>query len=178
MKEVTVCGYKKIYIFDDLFSFGERSIFYKFILNSKYMIDGGNGPLTRYHNHIFSNFCDDDVINMGFYNTKGFDILNNKFNFNKTEKKQIRVNCSTSSESCEIHNDGKGLTLLYYVNLNWELSWSGHTLFLNENITDIEYAAAYKPGRIVVFDGTIPHMITLPNHQAKDNRLTFVIQYK
>jgi len=177
MKEISVCEGKKIFVFDDLFSLYERSIFYSFVNNSLFKITGSDRSASAYKNKITSPYGEDDVINMGFYKTKGFDILNNKFNFN-IEKKQIRVNCSTSSESCEVHHDGEGLTLLYYANLNWELSWSGHTIFLNENLTDIEYVSAYKPGRVVVFDGTIPHMTMLSNHQAKDNRLTFVIQYK
>lgn len=178
MKEINVCGDKKIYVFDDLFSFDERDLFYVFMKKSMYRINGGDGAMASYTNQVYSLYSDEDVENMGFYRTKGFEILDKKFGLKSRDKKQIRVNCSNPLEVADTHSDRNGLTLLYYANLKWQLNWSGHTLFLNESLTDIEYTCAYKPGRVVVFDGSIPHMIMLSNFQATENRLTFVVQYK
>jgi len=178
MKEVTVCDGKKIHIFDNLFTLSEIEKFYEFIRSSMFLIDGGDGFISLYNDQIYSSYSDNDIINMGFYKTKGYEIINKFLNISEREKKQIRVNCSIPSEKMDVHQDGEGITLLYYANLKWELNWGGHTLFLNENLSDIEYTCAYKMGRVVVFDGTIPHLIMLANHQAIGNRLSFVIQYK
>jgi hypothetical protein len=45
------------------------------------------------------------------------------------------------------------------VNQEWRDGWHGETLFFSENLKEIVHAMVYTPGRVVVFDGNIPHAI-------------------
>ena len=177
MKDLTVCDNKKIYVFDDLLSFEERYDYYMFCTTSLFKINGCDSYVSGNRNQLYSDFSEQDIVNMGFYGSKGFKTINDKLGIFSREILQIKVNCSTPFESNNVHLDKCDLTLLYYVNMKWELNWSGHTLFLNDDLENVEYCCLYKPGRIVIFDGSIPHMILLPNNQSEHHRLTFVIQY-
>ena len=67
-------------------------------------------------------------------------------------------------------------TLLYHVNYKWDNEWGGETLFANED-GDCEYCVEYKPGRIVIFDGTIAHKPAVISPQAEEFRFMYVMQY-
>lgn len=177
VKDVTVCDNKKIHIFDNLFSFEERYKFHDFITSSYFRINGSDDSSNLYRNQIYSSFNSQDMENMTFYETKGFQTVDSLFSLSSRKIHQIRVNCCLPTESSEVHKDFS-LTLLYYVNLKWQINHGGHTIFLNESLSDIEYTSAYVPGRLIIFDGSIPHMIILPNNQANAARLSLVIQYK
>ena len=58
-----------------------------------------------------------------------------------------------------IHSHPEKLAILYYVNLDWEDGWHGETLFYNESGKEIVFASPYTPGRVIVFDASIPHTI-------------------
>ena len=55
------------------------------------------------------------------------------------------------------HQD-EDIVLLYYANIKWEEHWEGETMFFSED-GEVEYTCKYKPSRVVVFDGSIPHTI-------------------
>ena len=52
----------------------------------------------------------------------------------------------------------ESLVLLYYANRQWEEHWEGETMFFAEN-GEVEYTNKYTPGRILLFDATMPHTI-------------------
>ena len=63
--------------------------------------------------------------------------------------------------------------LLYYVNLSWTDGWHGETLFYNPyNLKEVEYTSLYVPGRIILFDGTVPHAIRPQSVKATKFRLS------
>ena len=69
------------------------------------------------------------------------------------------VNLGLHSDVSQVHTDDsrKNKTLLYYSNKNWEMNWGGETVFYNDSGTDYVKVVPYVPGRIVIFDGRIPH---------------------
>tara|TARA_B100000945_G_C20336848_1_gene575354 strand:+ start:379 stop:1014 length:636 start_codon:yes stop_codon:yes gene_type:complete len=69
------------------------------------------------------------------------------------------VNLGLHSDVSQLHTDNrsKNKTLLYYANKNWEIGWGGETVFYNDRGTDYVKVVPYVPGRIVIFDGRIPH---------------------
>ena len=178
MKEIRTSSNKMIRVYDDYISFFHIEKFYNFIRQSKFMISGADGVLSTYKNQVYSTYSTQDLISLGMLDTDIFKKLREEFSLDRKEIKQIRVNCSTFSEDNTIHCDNHGLTFLYCVNPVWDISWSGHTVFLSDDLKESEYLSLYKPGRIVLFDGTIPHLILTPTHKAVDKRLSFVIQYK
>ena len=71
------------------------------------------------------------------------------------------VNLGLVNDSHEIHVDaaqkGKEYTMLIYPNIEWGLNHGGETVFYEEDRREIVYINPYKPGRICLFDGSIPH---------------------
>ena len=69
------------------------------------------------------------------------------------------VNLGLHSDVSQVHTDDrcKNKTLLYYANKDWEMNWGGETVFYNDKGTDYIEVISYVPGRIVIFDGRIPH---------------------
>jgi hypothetical protein len=66
---------------------------------------------------------------------------------------------------------------LYYANLEWEQHWHGETLFYSEDLNEIDLAIRYTPGRIVVFDATIPHSIRPQSNVANNYRFTYAMTF-
>ena len=60
-----------------------------------------------------------------------------------------------------------------FVNLDWRDGWHGETLFYNpDNLKEIVYTSLYIPGRIILFDGSIPHAIRPQSVKAPKFRFT------
>ena len=72
-----------------------------------------------------------------------------------------------------LHIHQKQQVCLYYVNLDWRDGWHGETLFYNpDNLKEIAYTSLYIPGRIILFDGSIPHAIRPQSVKAPKFRFT------
>jgi hypothetical protein len=170
---------KRIYVYDNLFDYSERIYFHTFIRNSKYLINGSDLNFSP-KKQIWTAFDEDDLENFKFRETQGYDFLNKTHDLNNLKINAVRVNLSSSSELNEIHTDGysDAMTLIYYVNLAWDKTWGGQTLFYNESLDEVVYCSLYKPGRCVLFDGEIPHSILAPTIYAAEYRFSFVIQYE
>lgn len=182
MKTITTSSGKKIHIFDDLYSYTDRIDWLRDLtagLNYK-PLGGDNGIEFRGDYNLVSILTEHDKIYQ--------DIMNHPASTNFTtflnncEIDQIRVNLSTLHDDNRIHTDGSRMndpiTLLYYANTRWDTSWGGYTLFMNDELTEVEYCSIYKPGRVILFDGSIPHSVAAPTKTAESFRYTFVIQYK
>lgn len=176
-KNILTSNNKFIDVYDNLFSFYEKDKFFTFVCNSYFKTTGGDGPSEILGNQIFSNYINNDINLMKFYETEGYKFLNEKYKLQNRKINQIRVNCSNNFERTVAHTDGIGITLIYYANLSWDIFWGGHTLFYNEDLSEIEHICTFKPGRILIFDGIIPHSISSISTACRQNRYTFVIQY-
>lgn len=177
-KHIITSDNKNIYVYDDLFNFCEKQNYYNFAKNSMFKITGSDGPLSENKKQIFSRYSEQDLNNFGLLKSTGFHQLNKKFNFLDKKIHQIRINCSNVAEDCSFHVDVEnGITFLYFCNLSWRPEWSGQTLFTSQNLNEIEYCSFFVPGRVIIFDGDIPHMIIPPNVHAPTHRISFVIQY-
>jgi hypothetical protein len=183
MKQKTVYteSGKEIHIFDELYDFRERTFFYNFMIKSLYRFNISDTSLleNRGEYGLYSDYSVDDVNRIEILTSEhakpllpylaGMSI------------KQARINLSTLYDKNRFHLDTdsakKAVTFLYYANLNWDIESSGHTLFSNEDKTEIEHCIMYKPGRVVIFDGKIPHCILSPNTVSPAYRLSFAIQF-
>lgn len=169
---------KLIGIYDDVFSYQETVDMFRFIRNSLYRTTGVDDSIyTSSGNQIYSNYTTGDLDSFGIRNTNGYKVLSNKHNFNQRVLEQIRVNFSYPTEQNKPHTDSQGVTFLYYANIEWNLNWGGHTLFLNDSLDDAVCVSLYRPNRVVVFDGSIPHMIMSPTSMAQTHRYSFVLQF-
>ena len=167
-----------IWIYDDMFSYAWRDNFYHKVVSSKYTTLGLDNefPEQLMYRSIFAPKNYHDAEEMGWWDSKGWNTV--KHHFDGMDIKQIRINLSTLNDYNRIHSDGINTkTLIYYPNMEWDVTWGGQTFFTNEDATEIEFSLAYKPGRLIVFDGGIPHCIGAPTVAASGYRYSFVIQF-
>ncbi len=75
-----------------------------------------------------------------------------------------------------IHTDAQPeaheLTALWFLSVEWEAEWGGETLFFDSQM-DARFVVTPRPGRLVIFDGRIPHVGRPPNRICYAPRYTF-----
>lgn len=168
---------KEIHIYDDLIPLQLRDSLFSFISNSKFMIGWKDGTFEKAvkHNFLYSSYSEEDNQRAGLLtflqNTPIFEHFKNL-----TLTKSL-VNLSVPSDTHFAHAHPEKLVVLYYANLDWEQHWHGETLFYSENLKEIELAIRYTPGRIVVFDASIPHSMRPQSISADHYRFTFAMTF-
>jgi hypothetical protein len=92
------------------------------------------------------------------------DALLKKHGFNKIFKlARSYASANTYGFSGEYHVDegaaeyNEIITIMFYLNHEWNFDFGGETFFLNHERNEIEYAVVPKPARAVIFDGFIYH---------------------
>jgi hypothetical protein len=180
MTKISLPNNRVLDVYDDYFSFNDRYKFFNYIKNSIYKIGGNDGSGQEQHDQIqqiYSVFSPADIDKMEFSSTPLFKEITDRYDLQNRQLKLIRVNFSPPSERNFIHCDAAGVTVLYYASITWKLEWGGHTLFMDDNLDEAVYTCIYKPGRMVVFDGTIPHMIMTPTMMATQYRYSLALQF-
>lgn len=87
---------------------------------------------------------------------------------------KVIANLSTSASVHHSHTHPEKLVTLYYANLEWKEEWEGETMFFDED-GEVEFTSRYVPGRILIFDGSMPHTIRAQSHAGPHYR--FSISY-
>lgn len=106
-------------------------------------------------------------------------IVDEHINRGACEIERMYVNAYNYGDCPTIHADHSGAghyTVLYYANEEWDANWSGETVFYNESRDEIRTSVFPKPGRIVSFDGRIPHVAREPNRICPVVRYTIAIK--
>ncbi|WP_083304931.1 UPF0489 family protein [Moorena producens] len=81
-------------------------------------------------------------------------------------------------DSSNIKNPGQ--TAICYINPMWRADWDGETKLYSErdpSKADLIYACLPKPGRVLIFDGTIPHRGCPPSRLCNKLRITVAYQF-
>lgn len=68
------------------------------------------------------------------------------------------------------------VTVLYYVNKEWQHQWGGETLFYEDG--DTKAAVLPRPGRFALFYGSVEHIGSIPTRICPQSRLTLAMKYK
>ena len=77
-----------------------------------------------------------------------------------------------------IHHHESDQVALYYVNMDWNDGWYGETIFYDEfDQNKIGFTTPYIPGRIILFDGVIPHAIRPQSVEGPKFRITISLFY-
>lgn len=175
-KFVTSTG-REIHIYDDLVTLQMRNRIFRFIERSSFRIGWADCTSEKLLKNRFlhSVYSEDDNHRAGLYEYLTHTPV-------KEHIKDLRltrgvVNLSTSNEVHHPHNHDNELVVLYYANLNWATEWYGETIFYSENLKEIELAVTYVPGRVVVFDATIPHTIRNQSVAADNYRYTYMLGF-
>ena len=99
------------------------------------------------------------------------------FTHKKLSKIVLNLVRSNDVHYHHIHHDQQ--VCLYYINLDWRDGWHGETLFYDKCDYDkIVFTSIYKPGRIILFDGSIPHAIRPQSIKAPKFRFTLSLFYE
>ena len=90
------------------------------------------------------------------------------------------VNCLRYGNSPGIHVDApywveNQKTVLVYLNMHWYPEFAGETVFFNHELDAVRLVAP-RPGRVLIFDGRIPHTGRPPSVRFMYNR--YVLAYK
>ena len=179
-KKIITSSGKEILILDGLYDMASRTNFYHFVINSRYSTKGYDNNLleTKGDTNLVCSFSQDDLSNMKFLSNRYSKQLEKYFNGFKVS--QARLNLSTLNDKNRVHIDNQApcKTLIYYPNMEWKIEWGGALLLTNDNLTEIDCAISYVPGRVIIMDGTIPHCIAAPTNLAPSYRFSLAIQYE
>lgn len=97
----------------------------------------------------------------------------NRSNIEKSWVNLFNRDNPTNRYHADAHSyDGSYLSLLYYANSKWDLEWDGGTVFRTDDLSEVEYLSDYKPGRMILFDSSIPHKIYSSSYNAHPYRFT------
>jgi Rps23 Pro-64 3,4-dihydroxylase Tpa1-like proline 4-hydroxylase len=148
-----------IKVYDDLVAPSYRETIYGYIQNSLFRIgwQDGSSIETSNHRYIHSAYTKEDLVNSKFLEAvEGTEVgeLFNTYEYDKTV-----VNLSVPSDSNFLHAHHDCIVVLYYANVNWHADWAGETIFYNDSKTEVTKAVNVKPGRVVVFDGSLHHSV-------------------
>lgn len=161
---------------DNIFSLDSRLRFYDVFKHSNFNIgweDTGEIEVQHYK-YLHSRYSDADLDRLGFIQ----DIVRTDFGRYVFEKYSINrcvLNLSKPGDFYLNHTHGNFKVLLYYANIRWQEEWSGETLFFNDSMKEILFASPYIPGRIILFDGKLPHTIRSQSTIAPHYRFTFTL---
>jgi hypothetical protein len=178
MKQVNSSKGKSIEIYDDLFDLKYRNLIYDYISTSRFKIGWSDTTISEkaQYRNLHSEYDIDDLKQIRILEKidevgilKGFDGL--------TLKRSI-VNLTTPSDSHFIHTHFEKKVILYYANLEWFDGWHGETLFFEDNNREILFTSSYVPGRLIVFDGGVPHTIRPQSMIATKFRFTFALFFE
>lgn len=90
------------------------------------------------------------------------------------------INLGIHGDVNQMHIDGNidCKTILYYANKHWEYNWGGNTIFYDEN-GNSKVNVEVKPGRMVIFDGAIPHTVMPMNPRCSPSyRFTVALKFE
>jgi hypothetical protein len=170
-KELIVDGNKKIYVFDDVFDLEWRTVTFDYIKKSLFSTGYRDTEENHEASHLYfcSSYGPSDIEHL-----KIIENIKDKELLGLLKNKEIYrciVNCSVPTDTNFVHSHSN-TTFLYYANPFWKEGWAGETLFYNESVSEIVYASVYKPGRVILFDGSIPHSLRPQSRMAPHHRYT------
>ncbi|WP_442591405.1 2OG-Fe(II) oxygenase [Pedobacter sp. AW31-3R] len=106
-------------------------------------------------------------------------LLNELMNGSNYKLKRAYINMCHFGDMEYPHTDcnvkDTDITVLYYVNREWDYTWGGETKFYEDH--DTRVAVLPKPGRFVLFPGAIEHIGSLPMRTCSASRLTLALKY-
>ena len=129
---------------------------------------------------VYTNFFEDKIDDIDKYPViqKAWKTIQQASGITDNEYKfaSIYINCQSIGNESPIHHDGSDLTVLYYTNPNWKIDWDGGTTFYNNEKDDYIGSVAYRAGRFLTYDKTIPHKPQAISIHAKDIRVVLVFR--
>ena len=87
---------------------------------------------------------------------------------------------NTFGQDGDIHDDwlvpGESLTGVLYLNRRWEDNWGGETVVYNREDRNQVEISKFKAGKLIVFDGSNPHIGKGPQRACGELRCIIAVQ--
>ena len=87
---------------------------------------------------------------------------------------------NTFGQDGDIHDDwqvqGESLTGVLYLNRRWEDNWGGETVVYNREDTTQVAISKFEAGKLIVFDGSNPHIGKGPQRACGELRCIIAVQ--
>ena len=141
---------------------------------------GSGKDLTKWRKFRYDLKFKNDIEKKFKKNTENILINLKYFELLKLENVYASANpYGTVHESHKDYNENTkgGITVMYYLNNNWNLSLAGETVFYDNNGLDIQKSIIPKPGRVVIFDGLIEHCARDTARNFNDLRMVLTFKY-
>ena len=175
---------RSIVVIDDTFLFSEISTIYSHALNQNYQIYNSNDlELQNISNKRMGCKLDieSEILDIVF-TENSLDKIEEFIPTDKFYPERAYINLGLHSDVHKIHVDdakpGGSKTLLLYMNRDWDCNWGGETIFYDDQRKNILYTSPFIPGRIVIFDGSIPHSAKPQHLSAVPYRFTLAVKFK
>lgn len=179
-KEILLSCGSKIQVIDNLFSWQEREYFFQFAYRSLFTARNGASDATTVsfnpQLNLHCQYSSEDNINFKLINSPNF-VNNIKDDIGYPRKAWLNlilpgfwihqhsdVNARTNTEQ---------ITLMYFASFKWEKHFGGDVIFCNKFTGEKERIVEYLPGRLILFNSSIPHITTLTTGQSLP-RYTYV----
>jgi hypothetical protein len=175
MRHKTASG-KEIIVWDNLVPTNLRAAFHQYALNSKFKIgwsDSATETAAR-HKYFHCGLTEDEANTAGVLPFVMNSPIRSYLNGYKLFISVINLTTPNDVHFFHTHNSTE-IVLLYYVNQIWQSHWYGETVFSDENSGEVEFTVRYKPGRLVLFDGSIPHAIRPQSVEGDKYRFTYAM---
>ncbi|MDJ1174358.1 2OG-Fe(II) oxygenase [Roseofilum capinflatum] len=140
----------------------------------------------------FKNYGDEDDLFTSFWATEEFpdsidqlrQLVTEQLDY-KPDTPRTIVNGHVFALGDSIHRDSENLenpgqTAVCYINPMWRADWDGETKFYSHrdlSQADLIYSCLPKPGRVIIFDNTIPHRGCAPSRLCNKLRVTVAYQF-
>jgi len=167
-----------IIVYDDFLSKDEHQFVLNYCYSSSYHYgesDFLQNFNPKYCTGLVHNVFPND--NLSKESKKFYDLFSNSIQekiikIKSLEMYRMYINCFAPSENPYFHIDGKGYTLLYYANDNWDVNDGGETQFFIDNNL---YGVIPVPNRLVIFNAGLLHKATSFRNR---HRFTVAIKYQ
>lgn len=172
--------HRHIDIFDDVFELKDQSGIFDYVKKSRYTLDRTSSHSVVQSQQfvtLLSEYNIFDLLHIQFFQSK---LIQSIVKENQFRLHRAYVNLSTSQDIYHYHVDSYDdldKTMLYYCNTYWEESWEGETHFGDNNAKEIVASVSFKPNRLVLFNGSIPHKSSQPSFFAREYRFVLTLKF-
>lgn len=169
---------REILVFDGIFSDEECAVLDQTFRGFAFRLNDIDSPDKAYARHWKAEL---DPAAAGTYPGMSEVVQIVEFVYESFGVRLIRTHCNLSmyGDLQFPHRDcapGTGVTALLFANAVWKTEWTGETLFFNDD-GDARCAVSARPGRILIFDGSILHRAGVPSREVFEPRLTVAFKY-
>ena len=164
----------RIQIYDNEFTWSQRFSLYEYVQKSNFRISGEDTPdqesVSPNLPFFISEWNTNDLARSELLQSINNNELLSKFRVDKIRR--CFVNFDFGREIHHVHTHYGDNVLLYQANMEWRPEWYGETFYYDDDCENIVYINEYTPGRLIFFDGEVPHAFRPPSRVAPYFRFT------